>query len=424
MKKIIEPITQIKGHLQIPASKSYAQRVLAAALLAKGKTHIARFGNSDDELAALAIIEKAGAQVQRVSSSELIITSQGLGQRDFTINCGESGLAARMFTPIMALGSGKITIEGEGSLKTRPMSFFDTTFEALEVNFQSSPSQDQPRGYLPLSIQGPLHPKTLILDGSASSQFITGIIFAFAASPKLGTLTIQLQNPKSLPYIRLTLDVLQQFGVTIELTKNALHFCGPYQLKPSKQTIEGDWSSASFMLVAAALYGSVTISNLNAESQQADRAILTALTNFGANVKIEAQQITVEKDKARPFQFDATHCPDLFPPLAALAALTNGVSAIKGISRLIHKESNRAKTIQSEFKKMGINISLQEDYMLIHGRPQVLAATVQSHGDHRIAMACAILALKAKGPVTIEQAEAVNKSYPNFFEQLEAICIP
>jgi 3-phosphoshikimate 1-carboxyvinyltransferase len=208
--------------------------------------------------------------------------------------------------------------------------------------------------------------------------------------------------------------------VELKFEENTIQFAGPYELTKTEIAIEGDWSSASFFLVAAAILGDITIHGLNLDSKQADIKILEALTEFGADIQLE-KGVRVVKKNSNAFTFDATNCPDLFPPLAVLASFAKGESQIIGVSRLIYKESNRAQTIQSELSKLGAQISIAEDVMYIQGIEKAIATEVNSHGDHRIAMACAIMALRAEGSTTIKNSEAVNKSFPDFFEYLEKI---
>jgi 3-phosphoshikimate 1-carboxyvinyltransferase len=281
----------------------------------------------------------------------------------------------------------------------------------LEVNFQSN------EGKLPFEIHGPLIPRNIEIDGALSSQYITGLILGYVASPLLRTEIIEVLNPTSIPYIELTLEVLRDFGVELEFKDNKIQFAGPYKFKETEISIEGDWSSASFFMVAGAILGDITIHGLNLNSKQADRKVLEALKDFGADLLLE-NGVRIIKNQSKAFDFDATNCPDLFPPLAVLASFANGESRIKGVSRLIYKESNRAVTIQSELTKMGAKISIVEDEMLIQGIENVNSAEINPHGDHRIAMSCAIMALKADKPTTIQDSEVVNKSFPDFYNFL------
>jgi 3-phosphoshikimate 1-carboxyvinyltransferase len=415
MEQIVYPSLEISGNVTIPASKSYGQRTYAAAMLVNGNTHINDFGVSDDENAALEIVKQAGAKVTSISETEICISSTGVIQEDLSINYGESGLSARMFTPLLAVGNKSVVMNAKGTLLSRPMNFFDAILTDLKVDFNSD------NGYLPFEMKGPLVPKDCVIDGSMSSQFITGLIYAYAASPATTKVQIKIENPTSIPYILLTLEVLSKFGVDVLFENETLYFDGPYLFNAANVSVEGDWSSASFLLVAGAISGSITVNNLNVNSQQADKKILDAIKDFGAEVSEDNSSITITKKDNKSFSFDATHCPDLFPPLAVLAMFSNGVSTINGVKRLINKESNRSIAIQEELGKMGALIVVEGDEMFIKGIENSTSTVVHSHGDHRIAMACAIAALNANGPVTIEDSQAINKSYPKFFEHLHQI---
>ncbi len=338
------------------------------------------------------------------------------------MNCGESGLGIRMFAPLVALCSREMTIEGEGSLLYRPMDFFDEIFPGLGVEVSSN------QGKLPLQIKGPLIPGDIQTDGSLSSQFLTGLLMAYAAADAKDV-CIKVTNLKSRPYIDLTLKVMRDFGLKIPDNRDyeSFYFSGKTHICSGdlvNYTVEGDWSGASFLLVAGAIAGGCTVRGLDPDSAQADKAILQALKDAGVPVWISGKEIRVgedEPDILRAFQFDATDCPDLFPPLVALASCCHGSSFIKGAGRLAHKESNRALTLQEEFAKLGIDILINGDTMGIKGAKTLNAAAVHSRYDHRIAMATAVAALRANGPVLIEKADAINKSYPEFFRDLEKL---
>ncbi|MBX9733535.1 MAG: 3-phosphoshikimate 1-carboxyvinyltransferase [Chitinophagaceae bacterium] len=407
---------KVSGNIYAPASKSSMQRACAAALLRTGTTVIKNPGISNDDKAALDVIQKLGATYTFDEQNELVIFSTGVNPVGEEMNCGESGLGIRMFTPIAALSKQAITIHGTGSLLTRPMDFFDDIFPQLGVSIQSN------AGKLPLHIQGPLVPADIEVDGSLSSQFLTGLLMAYAAAGAEGV-TIKVKDLKSKPYIDLTLKVLNNFGWQVTHDDYTNFYFGPNlspytsNRTPYTYTVEGDWSGAAFLLVAGAIAGDIVVEGLDVFSTQADKAILQALSDAGAGLSVQEKQIEIRNLPLKAFHFNATDCPDLFPPLVALAACCSGTTAIEGVSRLAHKESDRGLTLQQEFAKLGIEINLQGDLMLIKGG-SIKAGTVHSRHDHRIAMACAVAALRANGEVLIEEAQAVNKSYPNFFEHL------
>ena len=440
MIAVIQP-SKLSGVIQAPPSKSSMQRALAAALLKKGMSIIRNPGNSNDDKAAMKMIEVLGAKVE-IKDNEIIVNSHGIHPVDDNVSCGESGLGIRMFTPIIALSNKEITINGEGSLLNRPMNFFDSFFPKLGVNIQSN------HGKLPLRIKGPLQPKTIEVDGSLSSQFITGLLMAYGASlnprptessgraSEGGTfgdstevVSIKVQDLKSKPYIDLTLDVMKRFGLRVPENKNYEEFIfhnDSSEIPPlgggGAYTVEGDWSGGAFLLVAGAIAGNIMIRGLDMTSSQADKKIVDVLMDANAAIAIEAKGIKIRPTEMKAFEFDATDCPDLFPPLVALAAYCDGASVIKGVHRLASKESDRAKSLQEEFEKMGVKIELNnKDEMMIHGGGKLAGTKIESHHDHRIAMACAVAALKAEGETTIEDAEAINKSYPDFFWHLKKL---
>jgi 3-phosphoshikimate 1-carboxyvinyltransferase len=410
---------KLKGAQVAPASKSSMQRACAAALLHVGETIILNPGHSNDDLAALDVIQKLGAQVQQLNDKIKVI-SNGVKPIGPEMNCGESGLGIRMFTPIVALSSQSITINGKGSLVKRPMHFFDEIFPALGVQINSQ------SGFLPIQIQGPLKtPATITVDGSLSSQFLTGLLMAYAASGAQDAV-IKVLDLKSKPYIDLTLSVLNAFGWKVQHENYKTFTFLPHE--PLKEiieyTVEGDWSGAAFLLVAGAIAGPIKVSGLQMESTQADKAVMLALQNANVFIALAEDGIQIgseDREALSAFEFDATDCPDLFPPLVALAAACIGVSEIKGVSRLAHKESDRGLTLQTEFAKLGVQIEVEGDIMKIHGGVDLKGTEVFSQHDHRIAMACGVAALIANAPVKITEAEAINKSYTDFFNHLSQL---
>jgi 3-phosphoshikimate 1-carboxyvinyltransferase len=393
------------------------QRACAAALLNEGTTVITNPGNSNDDLAALGVIKNLGATILKDQANQLIVESKGVQPVSGEMNCGESGLGIRMFAPIAALCKGEIIISGTGSLLTRPMDFFDEIFPLLSIEIESN------KGKLPIKIKGPLQPANITIDGSLSSQFLTGLLMAYGKATTQ-PVTITVTNLKSKPYIDLTLQVMKDFGYTVinnQYESFEIHPLLNSVKQPINYTVEGDWSGAAFLLVAGAIAGEITVKGLDVFSTQADKAILQALTMSEAVMSIEEKQIVIGPGKLKAFHFNATDCPDLFPPLVALAAYCDGTTVIEGVSRLAHKESNRGLTLQKEFAKMGVEIILQDDLMVVKGGNGLQGATVHSNHDHRIAMACAVAALKAAGDTVIEEAEAINKSYPDFYEHLKKL---
>ena len=410
MERYVDP-SAIKGQINAPASKSMTQRAIAAALLADGQSLIHNPSYCDDSLAAMSIAVGLGARVEP-QANELKITGSAI-LKEPKLNCGESGLAIRMFSPIAALYAAEITMVGANSLKKRPMFMIEEALNQLGVKCTST------GGFLPLTIQGPIVGGKIEIDGSISSQLLTGLLMALPLAAKDSE--IKVNNLKSKPYIDMTLQILRSFGITIHNTGyNLFKIPGNQKYMPHSYTVEGDWSGGAFQLVAGAINGQLTIKGLRTDSMQSDMAIIKALEKAGAQMKISESQIEISKSRLKAFEFDATESPDLFPPLVALASFCDGVSTLKGVSRLIYKESDRATALKDEFGKLNIGIEIKDDLMSVTGgKPQ--GARVESHDDHRIAMAVAVASLGAAGRVFIRDSQCVAKSYPGFFDDLRQL---
>ncbi len=410
MKKKIRP-SGVKGTIQAPPSKSFAQRAVAVAALAQGRSQILRPGSSDDVLAAVNVAVQLGADVN--ISDNILTINGGISHPAGILDCGEAGLSIRMFSSVAAIFDRPVTLSGKGSLLNRPMSVVEESLRAMGVECTTS------EGFLPLTVRGPIRGGTAVTDGSLSSQVLTGMLIAAPYSRK--DLEIIVNNLKSRPYIDITLEVMESFGVKAENRDYSIFSVKSGQrYRPCRYTVEGDWSAAAFLLVAGAIGGVVSVQNINPVSPQADKAILEALEKSGSSLEIKSDSVTVKKQELKAFDFDATHCPDLFPPLVSLAANCKGTTTIRGASRLVHKESNRAETLMEEFGKLDIKISVDNDVMRITGG-KCSQGHVVSHGDHRIAMACAVAAIAGSGEVEIDEAEAVAKSYPDFFKDLGSL---
>lgn len=405
---------QYQGTIHIPSSKSDGQRLLLAAALSRGETILHNAGNSKDETAMREAIQQLGAKVEDLGNRQLRITGITQFPQEATLDMHESGLGVRLLTAICAAHAGKFTITGSGSVMNRPMDFFENTLPQFGATVRSK------NGFLPLEVEGPMQGSEVTLDGSQSSQYLSGLLMAL---PLLNTVSrLQVQNLKSIPYVQMTLNTLANFGIYIQHYEfEQFVIAGNQKYLSTEQTTEGDWSSASYWLVASALGQEVAVSGLELQSLQADKAILDAFDKAGCVVEFHADSISVDGSGRKAFQFDATHCPDLFPALVTFAALCDGRSDIKGVHRLEHKESNRGEALKAEFEKLGVNIVLDGDTMHIYGKTSIEGGTVSSHNDHRIAMCLAIAGMFADTPVEIEGAEAVGKSYVDFWDDIERL---
>lgn len=408
----------ISGTVYAPSSKSYAQRAVAAALLSEGETTLLNMELCSDTQAAIAVAEALGASVSKTGDSTYVIRggmhNGRLAPADTLINIGESGLSTRMFTPIASLYDAGITITGHGSILKRPMDMMIEPLRNLGVEVRSD------NGYLPLTVRGPMKGGETEVDGSVSSQFITGLLMALPLA-ETGT-TLHVSRPTSIPYLNMTIDLLREFGIEVDHSGYTEFYVeGKQSYTPLIYNVEGDWSGASCLLVAGAVAGEITVENLNPLSMQADVAMVDALSKAGAEIITTSDSITVRSRALSAFEFDATHCPDLFPALVALAANCEGASVIKGTERLAHKESDRAETLKEEFGKMGIEVDISEENTMCVTGGRVRGAVVDSHNDHRIAMAAAVAALRSDRQVVVQGAEAVDKSYICFWDDLDSV---
>lgn len=408
MNNIIYP-SKINGTLNAPASKSEMQRVVAACLLCEGLSTILNPSFCDDAKVAIKVAEDLGAKV--VISDGSVKIHGGLNFQKSNFHFGESALALRLFAPIIGLSGKECVLTGDDSLKKRPNYPISETLSNFGIECHMTNNS------LPIRLNGRLKGNSSSINGNISSQMLSGLLMALPCVEENSRIFVN--NLKSKPYIKLSLDVLKRFGIEIESNEELSEFfiAGNQKYQAQTYTIEGDWSSMSFFLVAAATQGNISIKGLNKLSKQSDIQILEVLKRVGSTINWDNDIIEVSKNHLNAFEFDATDCPDLFPPLVSLAAYCNGISKIKGVSRLKHKESDRGIVLKEEFSKLGIHIEIEEDFMFIHGGC-VNGGNIDSHNDHRIAMAASIVALGASDKIVIQGSECVSKSYPDFFKDL------
>jgi 3-phosphoshikimate 1-carboxyvinyltransferase len=410
MKLHIKP-SSVNGTIDAPASKSYLQRAIMASSLCNGTSILDGVSLCDDSEAVLNIAKELGATIE-YHGRQLTI-KEGITTSNSILNCHESGLALRMLSPIVALFPDSTTITGSGSLLNRPIDMISDALMQLKVAVTTN------NGKLPITIGGNLQGGTIEIEGSKGSQLLTGLLMALPMAKNDSKIIVR--NLKSKPYIEMTLEVLKNWDIEIENTNFEEFFIkGNQQYIPANYIIEGDWSGAAFMLVAGAIAGNVTVNGLQKNSKQADAKIVEVLNKVGAVISFIDKSISIQKNMLNGFDFDATDCPDLFPPLVALAVHCNSTSTIAGVSRLFTKESNRAETLVDVFTNLGVDIRIQNDSMIIE--PSTLKYnTINAYNDHRIAMAVSIAALRSDSGVEIDGFECINKSYPEFYNDLKTI---
>ncbi|MDI9320785.1 MAG: 3-phosphoshikimate 1-carboxyvinyltransferase [Phycisphaerales bacterium] len=411
--KVSLDFKSISGTISIPPSKSITQRICAAALLHRGQTKIKNIGSSNDEKAAINILQQLGAAIQ-LKGNEMTILSDSNVRGNTSINCGESGLSARLFIPIAALSNQPITIKGEGSLLQRPMLFFQEVLTQLNVSVTTQGA------CLPFRVSGPLQAKSILVNGNLSSQFISGLLLALSASAT-ESIILEVDNLVSKPYIDLTLEILSLFGKTIHHQNyhyfhiNPSFFSVPQHIEI---TVESDWSSAAFWIAAATIKGSLVLSGLNQKSNQADKIMLHIIGKIGAKTLWENDVLKISSGDLNAFDADLTDAPDLFPVLAVLAACCDEQSKLTGLHRLAHKESNRAESITQLLAQLAVPFAVEQDTLIIQGVKYFNTIEYDCPNDHRMAMAAALASMRSEGRIQIMNAECVNKSYPDFWKDL------
>ena len=409
MYKVIKPF-RYKGSIKINSSKSIYQRCLALSCFSNSDFIIVGDSNNDDVKTAKEICKKIGLDLKK-SKNNLIVSGEVLANiQRLNVNTCESGLSLRVFGVLLTSFFENVTLNRNGSAINRKFDF--SSLKDLGVTFYEKESS--------IILNGKLNAGTVNINKLDSSQILTGLLITL---PFLNDNSIiKCKDLVSKPYIDITLSLLDDLGIQIK-NNNYKKFLieGNQELKRNKVIVEGDWSSAAFHLVGAAISGSITINGLNLKSLQGDKEILNVLEKCGTELKIKNNSVTVIKKQLKSFSFDATQTPDLFPPLVALASCCDGISKIFGVDRLINKESNRGLTLKEEFSKLGIKISLDNKCLSIEGKSQIKGAIVDSHNDHRLAMALSVMASVSEHPITIKNSYAVAKSYSKFYDVLNTI---
>lgn len=413
MRAVLYP-SALSGRVQAPPSKSMAHRALICAGLARGESRIEGVLPSEDMEATLRGLAALGATVRHVGTTAHI---EGGGQFPLApepVDCGESGSTLRFLLPLFALSGAPARLVGRGRLPRRPLGPYADIFRAQGLSF----CQDEAG----VSLCGPLRPGLFQLPGDVSSQFLSGLLFAL---PLLsGDSEIRIRPPfESRSYVALTLDALSSFGVCAAFVDDhTLRVAGgqSYTPHPAYQ-VEGDYSQAAFFMLAGAVLGGVSVGGLRTDSRQGDRAMEDILARCGVAANRAAGVYTPWANGLRATEIDLSDCPDLGPALMALGLFCQGETVIRNAGRLRLKESDRIAAMEAELSKLGGRLHSDRDTVYIQGGPLHAGPALASHGDHRIAMALAMAVLCAGLHAEIEGAEAVNKSYPGFFQDLVAI---
>jgi 3-phosphoshikimate 1-carboxyvinyltransferase len=389
------------------------QRAVAAALLAGGESAVMNPSLCDDALASADIAGALGARVDKRASGWYITPSAMASAAAPVLRCRESAFCARLFAPVAAVAHPAVTVTGIGTLPQRPMNELADALAAFGVRASCSS-----RG-LPMQLSGLLTPGKASVTVCHSSQTLSGLLMALPLLAGDSALTVEGLASRS--YIDMTLEVMEAFGVHIS-HENYGRFVipGGQRYRPQTWTVEGDWSSVAYWIVTGAVGGRMVIDGLRRDSRQADRAILDVLDMVGVKYRWHGQTLTVGRGSSplQAFHFNASGCPDLFPPLVLLATFCKGISRIEGVHRLRFKESDRAKALISTFRSLGVRISRRHDALVVGGIKRkdegMQGGTISSFGDHRIAMVAACAGLFTPAPVRVDDMQCVGKSYPSF----------
>lgn len=429
------------GPLEMPVSKSFAQRAVIAAALADGVSHLKGYTPCGDNEAALQVARNLGAEVT-VDGTDVTIKgiSASMGCLDMKeLHVGESGLLTRMMIPLMAqLCPGPVDFSGEKTLLGRPLTGAAEIMKAFDAGISPDPV------CVPLTVSGPLKSGRAEISGKHGSQLISGLLMALPFAERNSSLIVH--EPKSIPYMFITLEVLKKFGIKIGndmlggrdflesdgdwslCTEMVFKVRGGQKYKAADIVLEGDWSAAANFLVAGAVFGKAELSGLDTTSLQADLSIMDILMDAGASLSQldgDRGNITVQRAPLKAVSVDASNCPDLFPIISVLAAFCQGTSRFSGVGRLANKESDRAAAITGMLTSMGVDASIDGDDLVIVGEPLaqrimngnlLKGGKYSSHHDHRMVMALKVASLGADGPIEIDDEGCVAKSFPQFHD--------
>ena len=419
MNAIITP-SRLSGTAAAPPSKSAAHRAVVCAALAGGASRLENIADSDDIRATLGAVQQLGARVVRDGGAAVITGRGGEGFVTVTrpVFCNESGSTLRFLIPLFSLTAQKIRFTGAGRLFARPQEVYRLLFTRQGLRFEQSADG--------ITVFGRLQAGGFTLPGDISSQFISGLLFA---APLLESdSTIEVLPPyESRSYVDLTIAAMQQFGVRVQSRQRKdgsvlYRVPAPQRYTPCDLAVEGDYSQAAFLAVLGAVAGGITVTGLQAASRQGDRVILDILKRCGAKLSASGGAVRFSRSLLKAAEIDLADCPDLGPVLFTLACFCSGTTVIRNAGRLRLKESDRIAAMQRELAKFGARVAVEGDTVSITGTAlHAPAEPLDGHNDHRVVMALAVAALAAGVPAVLRGAEAVRKSWPEFFAVLQSL---
>jgi 3-phosphoshikimate 1-carboxyvinyltransferase len=414
MNKLLLKPTILNGNIITPPSKSMGHRAIICASLSKGQSIISNFDYSDDMIATIEAIISLGSQIECFDKHLVINGNLTFSKKELFINCNESGSTLRFMIPITLTNKSKVTFIGQGELGKRPLDIYYNIFNQQGIHYEFKTD------ILDLKIEGILKNDNFEIAGNVSSQFISGLMFAL---PLLeGDSLITLTSPlESKAYLDLTIDMLKKYGIKIEtINKHQYKILGKQDYKAINYTVEGDYSQASFFLVANALGNNISINGLKKDSLQGDKETIEVLKRMGCKFNLKDYKIS-NHQQLKATVIDGSQCPDVIPVLSVAASVAKGTTVIKNAKRLRIKECDRLKAMATELNKLGAKIQETEDGLIIEGVERLKGGEVSSWNDHRIAMSLAIASTICQEEVIINQPECVKKSYPNFWKDFEKL---
>lgn len=401
----------LSGIISAIPSKSHVHRLLICSALADSPSFIALKGSSSDIEATINCLSALGASIECKNNGLQISPINRQQSEKVFLDCGESGSTLRFLLPVTAALGKTAYFKGQGRLPERPLE--PLISQLCEHN--SIISND----HIPFTISGKLTGGHFALPGNISSQYITGLLMAL---PLIGGGTLEITTPlQSSKYVDMTISVMKQFGINITKAKNCYTVPDAIYHSPGMLTVQGDWSNAAPWLCAGAINGNISVTGLSLDNMQADSLVLDILRRFGADIFIENGIVKSSYHHLRGITIDAGAIPDLIPPLSVVAAAAQGETHIANAARLRIKESDRLSAICSNLSLLGADVIEGNDNIIIRGGHRLTGTVLSGYNDHRIVMSAVIASLITDGTITVSDSEAINKSYPGFFEDFKSL---
>ncbi|GMM88699.1 MULTISPECIES: 3-phosphoshikimate 1-carboxyvinyltransferase [Vibrio] len=419
----LQPIQKVSGEVNLPGSKSVSNRALLLAALSSGKTRLTNLLDSDDIRHMLNALTKLGVSYQ-LSDDKTVCEVEGLGgafasQEALELFLGNAGTAMRPLAAALCLGSGEYVLTGEPRMKERPIGHLVTALREAGADVEYLENENYP----PLKIKGTgLKSGTVSIDGSISSQFLTA--FLMAAPLAEGEITIKIEGELvSKPYIDITLHIMKQFGVDV-INNDYQEFViptGQQYVAPGDFLVEGDASSASYFLAAAAIKGGeIKVTGIGKNSIQGDIQFADALEKMGAEIEWGDDYVISRVGQLKGIDMDYNHIPDAAMTIATTALFAEGTTAIRNVYNWRVKETDRLAAMATELRKVGAEVEEGEDYIIVQPVSELKHAAIDTYDDHRMAMCFSLVAL-SDTPVTINDPGCTSKTFPDYFDKLKML---